>query len=103
MGGDYLIQSRAEAQARPMTPACGTGSSATNCTSVTGRSSSVTFSEPTGCSLGNGAPSGSGRITWVLTLAADPEGTATTMASGRPSLRVLSLPFQTGGVATAWL
>ena len=38
----------------------------------------------------------------VLSLAALPAGTATTIASGRPSLTVFSVPFQTVGVTTAW-
>jgi hypothetical protein len=73
-------------------PACSTASSATSGTSATGWSSSVTFSEPTCWYLVNGATSGSGRATWVLILLAVPAGTATTMASGRPSFTSWTCP-----------
>jgi len=99
----YLIQSRIESQARPRMPASSTVSSATSGMSTTvSPPPTLTLSVPRAWPRVKGATSGSGRATWVWTLAELPAGTAITMASGRPSLTVPDLPFQTAGETTAW-
>lgn len=55
-----------------------------------------------GLPLGQGATSGSWRTIWVEILPAEPDGTVTTMGSGRPILMVFCVPFQSAGVAAGW-